>query len=74
MQAWAISHVSCSYSWGTGEEQQGFIYLMMTNTSSEESFREAANGVIKLVSQGTIFLDILIKFNAFTAKVSSATT
>ena len=60
----------------TGEEQQGFGFfnLIMTNTSPEESSREAANGTIKLVTQGTIFWDILIKLTAFTAKIASAAT
>lgn len=38
----------------------GLIYLMMTNTSPEESSRKSSNGTIKLVTKGTIFLDILI--------------
>lgn len=57
-----------------GEGPQGFIYFMMTNTSPEENSRETANGTIKLVIQGKIILDIFIKLNAFTAKISSATT
>lgn len=42
----------------TGKEQQGFIYLVITNTSPEENSREVANGTIKLVTQGKITLDI----------------
>ena len=56
-----------------GEGQQGFIYFVMTNTSPGENSREAVNGTIKLVIRGKIILDIFIKLNAFTAKISSAT-
>ena len=58
----------------TGEKQQGFIYLMMTNTSPEESSRTSTNGTIKLVTKGTMVLDILIKLTAFPAKIPSAAT
>lgn len=57
-----------------GEGQRGFIYFVMTNTSPQENSREAANGTIKLVIQGNIILNIFIKVNAFTAKISFATT
>lgn len=51
----------------------GFIYLVMTNTSPEENSEKVGNGTIKLVTQGKIILDIVIKLNAFAVKISSAT-
>lgn len=52
----------------------GFIYFMMTNTSPEESSRKSSNGTIKLITKGTMFLDILIKLTTFAAKIPSAAT
>ena len=74
MQTWIVRHVSCSLSRATGEKHQGFIYLMMTNTSPEKSSRKSTNGTIKLVTKGTVVLDILIKLTVFTAKIPSAAT
>ena len=74
MQTWIVRHVSCSLSRATGEKQQGFIYLMMTNTSPEKRSRKSTNGTIKLVTKGTVVLDILIKLTVFTAKIPSAAT
>lgn len=41
------------------------LYLMVTNTSPEESSREAANGTIKLITCGTVFLDVFHKTHCF---------
>lgn len=50
------------------------MIFVVTNICPEENDRKAANGTIKLVTQVTIVLDILIELTAFIARISSGIT